>query len=455
MALKEGEIRYECALCGEKYSDPIPATKSIKILALGNSFTVDGTHHLWDICKSGGAEEVVVGNLYIGGCTLDTHWSNISGDAAAYTYYKNTDGEWSTTKDYKVIDALTQEDWDYIVLHQAGGSSGFASSFSHLDDIIGFMNENKTNPDAKVVWHMAWAYQSDSTQEAFEKYDRDQTKMYEETMARVHEIILSRDTISAVIPAGTAIQNLRTSYVGDHVTRDGYHMNYGFGRYTVSLTWYAILTGGSVDQVNWIPEKYPDVAGYLPVLKESVKNALEEPYYVLESSYGTDKIPVSSEPIDPSAVLDPADYLEADTALAKAFGTDLSNYTLLTWDYLKNTYWNCTSRAGTNTPGSTASTYNQNICTKNKYSVEKELPVGTIFICDPGWRYRLEIFPDATSKYTGTRPEGCTVPFLILSEEILNGCTYIAWDVSSEPKTDISNIFDQAYAHIRVYVPNS
>jgi hypothetical protein len=41
----------------------------------------------------------------------------------------------------------------------------------------------------------------------------------------------------------------------------------------------------------------------------------------------------------------------------------------------------------------------------------------------------------------------------VLSEAFLNGCTYVAWSVSSWPKTDISADFDAAYPHVRVYVP--
>ena len=88
------------------------------------------------------------------------------------------------------------------------------------------------------------------------------------------------------------------------------------------------------------------------------------------------------------------------------------------------------------------------------YSVASELPAGTVFICDPGWRYRLEIFKDKSTPYTGTRPGGYTHNFYVLTEKLLDGCKYIAWDTSANPKCDISAVFAQAYAHVRVYVPN-
>ena len=42
----------------------------------------------------------------------------------------------------------------------------------------------------------------------------------------------------------------------------------------------------------------------------------------------------------------------------------------------------------------------------------------------------------------------------VLSEIFLDVCGYIAWNVSSDPKSDISDIYAQAACHVRVYVPN-
>ena len=423
LALKEGEIKYGCTKCKSEYTESIPATKSLKILALGNSFTDDSTWHLWNICKSAGVEEVIVGNLYVGNCTLDQHWSYISTSKNPYIYRKTTDGKRIDNENFRAVDALQDEDWDFIVLHQTSGSAGQASTYSKLSFIFKFIEAKATNPNVKVIWHMPWAYQGDSTHAEFPKYDRDQQKMYETIVARVQEIIIPEDKISAIIPSGTAIQNLRTSYVGDNVTRDGYHLNYGFGRYTAGLTWYAVLTGGDVDAPDWIPPEYPEVAAYLSAIREAVKGAMENNFSVTPS-----KIKTAED------------------------GFDLSGYELLEWNYNKNGWWNCKDSLTITYPSSTNGTYNQNICTDRKYSIE-ELPVGTIFVCDYGWRVRIEQYPTENEKYEGARHGGCIYPFFVLSEEFLNGCTYVAWSVSSWPKTDISADFDAAYPHVRVYVP--
>ena len=39
------------------------AKKSLKILAVGNSFSVDGMEYLYQIAKNAGVEEIILGNL--------------------------------------------------------------------------------------------------------------------------------------------------------------------------------------------------------------------------------------------------------------------------------------------------------------------------------------------------------------------------------------------------------
>ena len=99
----------------EKVLDSEPP-KSLKILAIGNSFSTDSMQYLYQIAKNAGVEEIVLGNLYYGGCSLDEHYAYGTNDITSYTYYKNTTGTWGSTKNYKMSDAVKDEDWDYISL---------------------------------------------------------------------------------------------------------------------------------------------------------------------------------------------------------------------------------------------------------------------------------------------------------------------------------------------------
>ena len=286
LALKDGEIVYACKMCGFEDIETIPATKSLKVLAIGNSFSVDATQYLWGICKNAGVTDVVVGSLYIGGCSLDKHMSKINSGEAAYTYDKNTKGSFVKTEEVCIDDALLDEEWDFITIQQVSQYSGKQSTFKNLDAILDYISEKC--PNAKIIWHMTWAYQQDSTHSGFANYYNDQTIMYESIAYTTQDIVEPNPKISGIIPAGTTIQNMRTSVIGDTLTRDGYHLKLDLGRYAASVTWYAYLTGGPVDKAVWYPSKaeYKDaIEENYHIISECVANALETPYAVTESQY--------------------------------------------------------------------------------------------------------------------------------------------------------------------------
>ena len=114
--------------------------------------------------KNKGAEEIILGNLYIGGCDLRLHALNAVNNLPAYDYRKNTSGTWNNTPNTSILTALKQEEWDVISIQQASGSSGLPETYNEdLTTLISYLNTNKLNPDAKIVWNMTWAYQGNST----------------------------------------------------------------------------------------------------------------------------------------------------------------------------------------------------------------------------------------------------------------------------------------------------
>jgi hypothetical protein len=39
--------------------------------------------------------------------------------------------------------------------------------------------------------------------------------------------------------------------------------------------------------------------------------------------------------------------------------------------------------------------------------------------------------------------------------QLVNGCTYFGWNISANPKVDISGRYAEAATHLRVYIPNA
>ncbi len=272
---------------------PLCDGKTLKMLVVTSSFGLNTTQFIWDIAKAEGAENVVVGRLYYSGCSLKMHDEYARTNAAVYQYTKNTSGEWVKQENISLGYGLKDEDWDIIYLQQGAAAAPIASTYEgYLDKVMTYLQENKTNPNARFIWNMTWAYQSDSTQNVFiNTFNCDQMAMYQSILDATKEHIIPRTDFAAFSPTGTAIQNARTSYFGDHLTKDTYHLN-NLGRAIAGYTLWAALTDKPLTEVNLGPISSYDLPDILEltdsdrqVIIECVNNALETPWEVTESSY--------------------------------------------------------------------------------------------------------------------------------------------------------------------------
>ena len=91
--------------------------KTLKILAIGNSFSQDAARYLHAMAESAGQKLKIV-NLYIGGCPLERHWDNVVNDAAEYSHEVNgaERDQWCSIRQ-----ALQEDVWDIVTLQQASG----------------------------------------------------------------------------------------------------------------------------------------------------------------------------------------------------------------------------------------------------------------------------------------------------------------------------------------------
>jgi len=258
--------------------------KTLKVLAIGNSFSIDGMQYLYQIAEEAGVEEIVLGNLFYGGCSLSEHLNFASDDSPSYDYYKNTEGTWELNAKYKMSDAILDEEWDYITMQQESGASGRSDTYKGvLSQLIDYVQSK--NSTATLAWHMTWAYEAGCTHSEFPLYDNDQMKMYNGIVGCVNEHILTEPRFSFVIPSGTAIQNARTSFIGDTLTRDGFHLDKQIGRYIASLTWFAAITNSSVESIKFNPAKLKITDDMLKVAREAATNAVNNPYAVTQSAF--------------------------------------------------------------------------------------------------------------------------------------------------------------------------
>ena len=215
---------------------------TIKVLAIGNSFSEDAVEeHLSGLLRAEGLT-VIIGNMYIGGCSIERHVKNLRGDIADYRYRKiDPQGTMQEIKGYTLEKALADEDWDYVSVQQSSPLSGQPESYVLLPELVGFVSA-RIPEDAVMMFHQTWAYSEDSSHKAYVNYDRDQMKMYNAIVETVAAEV-PKAGIGLVIPSGTAIQNARTSHLGTDLTRDGYHLSRPHGRYIASCTWLEAVFG--------------------------------------------------------------------------------------------------------------------------------------------------------------------------------------------------------------------
>lgn len=222
-----------------------------RILAIGNSFSADAVeNYLWELAAESG-DTLIIGNAFIGGCTIDRHLNNLQNQKAIYSFRKIENGKLATTENLTLQKILSDEPWEIISLQQASPGSGKSGSYKNLPQLISAVKELMPNKEAEIVWHNTWAYARDFKSDNFKYYNSDQETMFDSIVSVVSTII-PKNGIRRVIPSGIAIQNARKTF-GDILNRDGYHLSIPLGRYVAACTWYEHITGKDVTALRYKP----------------------------------------------------------------------------------------------------------------------------------------------------------------------------------------------------------
>ena len=249
---------------------------------IGNSFSEDSIHYLYNLAESAGIGNILTCNMYIGGCSIDVHCRNAYSGEASYDFQTCENGVWCHNYGKSLEYGIKQADWDYISLQQASGESGIASSYENLQKLMNFITKTAPSGNFKFIWNMTWAYQQDSTHPAFKLYGNNQLTMFDSIVGAVKNKINENDFYK-IIPVGTAVQNARTSFLGDTLTRDGFHLSYTIGRYIAGLTMIDKLTDVNIENIGFVPDGIND--SIKSVCTESVHNAVKNPFVITPSKY--------------------------------------------------------------------------------------------------------------------------------------------------------------------------
>lgn len=251
----------------------------IRILAIGNSFSEDAVEsYLYELAKEK-HQKVIIGNLYLASSSLAQHKSNIENNSDAYAYRKiDTTGVKDTYRNKSIAFALAEEPWDYISFQEGSANSGRLQYVqASLPAVFSFVKANATNPHVKYIYHQTWAYAQNSNHVAFQNYNKNQLTMYN-AIVNVSQQVKNIVPIDIIVPAGTAIQNGRTSSIGDNFNRDGYHLSVPMGRYTAACTWFEAIFNYSPVGMIYKPEKLS--ASDAAIAQNAAHLAISKPYAI-------------------------------------------------------------------------------------------------------------------------------------------------------------------------------
>jgi hypothetical protein len=214
---------------------------TIRILCIGNSFSWDAVEQeLAPLCEEG-KQPIIIGNLYYGGCSLEQHYTFLHKDTAAYSFRYIEHGVRTPNEGYSLRQALRLMQWDYISFQQASHDSGIQGSYEpYLSDLIDTVHAYQ--PNAKLCWMQTWSYSQDAKHPQFPRYQKSQQIM-DDSIHNATLALLKLHPELTLIPCGKAITLARQTKLGDTLCRDGYHLNYEYGRYTAACVWYELLTG--------------------------------------------------------------------------------------------------------------------------------------------------------------------------------------------------------------------
>ena len=260
--------------------------QDLKILTIGNSFTVSLVFYSADVVKSAGYG-ILFDRANHGGCELRRHWSYIDfeeRDSTAMMYQ---------VPRVKLRDILMREPWDIVTIQQASHESWNPETYQPYASNI-HAHVKKYAPQAEVVIQQTWSYRADDPRlMPGGAWGFDQDGMYERLTGAYRK--LASELNLRIIPTGYAVQLARRnqpfrfqnydpavletlhwpdlpsqagSIVGQmwwqkgedgelKIGRDTIHLNTR-GQYLQACVWFAFLYGRRTSEITFVPKVIGD-----------------------------------------------------------------------------------------------------------------------------------------------------------------------------------------------------
>ena len=399
----------------------------INILAIGDTFIDDYAPYFLGVLGSLGYTKIHIANIPFDGKSLAEVATALNGKEKV-EIHACLDGVNLFAADTLVSEVLGPDDWDAVVIQPSLDKAGVydAESLEYIVNTVRTFCEF-----TPIFWNMTWAYKATSTAEAFKNYGSDQMAMYT-AVADVAEQVSANKEFAGIIPLGTLIQNIRTSYIEDNVTSDDAHLSVNIGQLAAAYMWAQVLTGKNpiAAATPFVPALVYD-PDCIPAMQEAYANALKTPFAVTEATQYPPYV-LSVPEADAKTLIEAAGFKFEEYVAAPFVVLHYGFYNSVNGSYL-------TSAIFSGVDNSSGNIY--------KYAAthiipKSEIPNGSLLVVLDGYQYRPEGWVTLTTKNNKeggadpSRPKNVSTSVVEVNDTWWGSFTYRAFNIS---KTDGSN----------------
>ena len=359
----------------------------INVLSIGDSFTEGPAQYLAAVLDTLGYKKVRLANIPFDGKSLAEVEALLKGTEKVAVHV--IDKGVGKAVDSLAVDVLSPDDWDAIVLQPAFDFAGVYDATS-VNNIVNFIRGYcEFTP---IYWNMTWAYKTGATAAGFTAYGKDQKEMYD-AIVDVASKIAANTEFAGVIPVGTLVQNIRTSYVEEYVVAHDKEaaLSVNIGNLAAAYLWAQVLTG-KVEKVTYKPSLQYD-PDCVPAITEAFLNTLKKPFEVTPATQYP-PYTLSVPEAEAKAIIEGAGYTFSDYVAAPFVVQHYGFYNSVNGDYL-------TSSVKAGVLDNTTRTY-----AATKIIPKTSIPYGSLIIVLEGYKYRPDGWTSLTTKNASSARPG-------------------------------------------------
>lgn len=282
--------------------------KDLRILFIGNSFTLDATEQLPGILNAAGATDITMERAYHGAYTMTGYDTNFSSKTVCMRHtWKYGDTYWQGNQSYTAANYVSSLDdffngkpYDIVVLQEYTNTpyawSGTSEELISIEAIKSLKKKIEAKQPGKkpcFVYLMSHLPTNDYTK-LDSRWKDNLDKMYESITTHAQKVLTDCE-IDYLIPTGTMLENLRTSSInvdnGMDLSRDQLHMDKGISRYGANCTVFETIIGPCIGKTmddntyRFTFSKSDKTDWWTPVTDENAPYALQAARYAIAKPY--------------------------------------------------------------------------------------------------------------------------------------------------------------------------